>query len=132
MLVDLPEGWILVNAGPGDKAPLNLDIAPMRSRSSLLRELRELGITPKDIAFVVLTHLHDEHAGGGTHMTSSGRVLPTFVNARYIVQQGALEEAARPNERSGKHYRADDFEPLIESGQLDIVDAARRSPMGCG
>jgi glyoxylase-like metal-dependent hydrolase (beta-lactamase superfamily II) len=130
MLVDHPEGWILVNAGPGDKAPLSLDTAPMRSRSSLLRELRELGIVPKDIAMVLLTHLHDEHAGGGTHMTSSGRVLPTFPNARYIVQKEALDEAQHPSERSAEYYRADDFEPLLDSGQLEVVDGMREIAKG--
>ena len=130
MLVDHPDGWILVNAGPGDKAPLSLDIAPMRSRSSLLRELRELDLVPKDIAMVIYTHLHDEHVGGGTHMTSSGRVLPTFPNARYVVQRPALEEAMRPNERSGIYYRADDFEPLTEAGQLDQIDGGKEVASG--
>jgi glyoxylase-like metal-dependent hydrolase (beta-lactamase superfamily II) len=122
MVINHPDGWVLVNAGPGDKAPLSLDVAPMRSRSSLLRELRELGLMPKDIATVVYTHLHAEHVGGGTHMTSSGRVLPTFPNARYLVQREALEEAMKPNERCRRLYRADDHEPLLESGQLEVVE----------
>ena len=124
VLVDQPTGWILVNAGPGDKAPLSLDIAPMRSRSSLLRELRELGLMPKDISVVIYTHLHDEHVGGGTHMTSSGRTLPTFPQARYIVQRAALDEASRPNERSARRYRVDDFEPLVDSGQLEAIEGS--------
>jgi glyoxylase-like metal-dependent hydrolase (beta-lactamase superfamily II) len=130
MLVNHRDGWILVNAGPGDKAPLSLDVAPMRSRSSLLREFRELGLAPKDIAIVIFTHLHDEHAGGGTHMTSSGRVLPTFPSARYVVQRAALQEAAHPNERSGHYYRGDDFEPLQEADQLEIVDGRREVASG--
>ena len=130
MLLNHPAGWILVNAGPGDKAPANLDIAPMRSRSSLLRELRELGLVPKDIRTVIYTHLHDEHAGGGTHITSSGRVLPTFPNARYVIQKAAFAEAIRPNERSAQHYRNDDFEPLEESGQLEIVDGQAEIAQG--
>jgi len=130
MLVDHPDGWILVNAGPGDKAPLNMDIAPMRSRSSLLRELREVGLIPKDISMVVLTHLCNEYAGGGTHMTSSGRVLPTFPNAQYVVQKTSLDEAMRPNERSGRYYRADDFEPLVENDQINIVSGSKEIARG--
>lgn len=122
MLIDHPNGWVLVNAGPGDKPPLSLDVAPMRSRSSLARELRALGLMAKDIATVIYTHMHDEHAGGGTHMTSSGRVLPMFPNARYIVHRDALEEAMHPNERSRRHYRPDDHQPLLDSGQLEVVD----------
>ncbi len=130
MLVNHPDGWILVNVGPGDKAPLSLDVAPMRSRSSLLRELRELGLVPKDISMVVLTHLCDEYAGGATHMTSSGRVLPTFPNARYVVQKAALDEASQPNERSGRYYRADDFEPLVDNDQIDVVSGSKEIASG--
>ena len=130
MLLDHPDGWILVNAGPGDKAPLSLDVAPMRSRSSLMRDLRELGLMPKDIAVVIYTHLHDEHIGGGTHMTSSGRVLPTFPQARYVVQRSALDEASHPNERSRRHYRIDDFEPLVESGQLEAAEGSKEVARG--
>ena len=122
MLLEHSDGWVLVNAGPGDKAPLNLDIAPMRSRSSLLRDLRELGLVPKDIAVVIYTHMYNEHVGGGTHMTSSGRVLPTFPNARYVVQRDALEEAERPNERNARYYRSDDYEPLREAEQLEVIE----------
>jgi glyoxylase-like metal-dependent hydrolase (beta-lactamase superfamily II) len=122
MLIDHPDGWILVNVGPGDKAPLDLNIAPVRSRSSLLRELRDLGITPKDVTMVVLTHLHEEYAGGSTHMTSSGRIVPTFANARYVVQRDDYAAALVPSERSSRLYRRDDFTPLDEAGQLDLVD----------
>ncbi len=122
MLLDHPDGWILVNAGPGDKAPLDLSIAPVRSRSCLLRELRESYLTPKDVAVVVLSHLHDEYAGGATHMTSSGRVVPTFSNARYVVQRADFEVARAPSERSRRLYRSDDFLPLDEAGQLDLVE----------
>ena len=122
MLIDHPDGWILVNTGPGDKAPRDLDAAPVRSRSSLLRDLRDRCITPKDIALVVLTHLHEEYTGGATHMTSSGKVVPTFSNARYVVQRGAYEAAAAPSERCARLYRSDDYLPLEETEQLILVD----------
>ncbi len=130
LLIDHPDGWILVNAGPGDKAPLSLDVAPMRSRSSLIRELKELGLMAKDITTVIYTHMHDEHVGGGTHMTSSGRVLPTFPNARYIVHKDALEQAMNPSERSRYLYRADDIEPLIENDQVEIVNGTTEVSSG--
>ena len=115
-------GWVLVNTGPGDKDPTSLDVAPMRGRSSLLRALRDLGVSPRDISLVVLTHLHSEHAGGATHCTSSGRVLPAFSRARYVVQRAAWEEACQPSERHCHHYRPDDFLPLQENGQVDLVE----------
>ncbi len=122
LLIPHPDGWVLVDTGPGDKAPLSTDIAPTRSRSSLFRELKELGIHPRDVAIVILTHLRSEHAGGATHYTSSGRVIPSFPRARYIVQRAAWEEATHPSERVFRHYRFDDFLPIEENGQLELVD----------
>lgn len=130
MLIDHADGWILVNTGPGDKAPLDLSVAPVRSRSCLLRELRDMGLAPKDISMVILTHLHDEYAGGATHMTSSGRVVPTFSSARYIVHRADHEAASLPSERSRRLYRADDFLPLEESGQLELVDGVTEVAAG--
>ena len=130
MLIDHPDGWILVNTGPGDKAPLDLSVAPVRSRSCLLRELRDMCLAPKDISMVVLTHLHDEYAGGATHMTSSGRVVPTFSGARYIVQQAAYDVASAPSERSRRLYREDDILPLQESAQLELVDGVTEVAKG--
>ena len=99
VLIDHPDGWVLVNTGPGDKPPLSLDAARTRSRSSMVRELRQIGLMPKDIAVVIQTDLFSEYAGGCTHFTSSGRVLPTFPNARYVVHREALEEAMRPSKK---------------------------------
>ena len=122
MLIDHPDGWVLVNAGPGDKPPLDFNVMPSRSRSSLLRELRDLGIMPKDIAVVIYTHMHDEYTGGGTHITSSGRTIPTFPNARYVAHDAALNDALSPNERSQRYYRPDNVEPLIDYDVLETVD----------
>ena len=124
LLIDHPDGWTLVNAGPGEKPPLSLDVARQRSRSSFTRELKQLGLMPKDIAVVIYTHLYSEHAGGGTHMTSSGRVMPTFPNARYVVHKAAVEEASRPNARNRRRYRHDDYKPLMETGQLEMVEGS--------
>ena len=117
--------WVLVNTGPGDKIPSNADWVPVRGRSSLLRDLRELNVSPRTIDVVVMTHLHTEHAGGATHGTDTGRVLPTFSRARYVVQRAAWEEARNPNERSHLHYHPDDFLPLEEAGQVELVDGRK-------
>jgi glyoxylase-like metal-dependent hydrolase (beta-lactamase superfamily II) len=63
-------------------------------------------------------------------MTSSGRVLPTFPNARYVVQKDALADALSPSERSASLYRDDDYEPLLEAGQLDVVDGHKEIAKG--
>lgn len=46
--------------------------------------LRGLGISPRDVRQVVLTHLHTDHAGGLTHLT----------NARFWVSERELKRAS--------------------------------------
>jgi len=119
------EGWVLVDTGPGDAPPPKADVMATRGRSSLLRDLRELGINPRDIAVVVLTHLHTEHAGGATHSTDAGRLLPTFPRARYVVQESAWDEACHPDERNAHLYDPEQLHPLLEMEQIELIDGER-------
>jgi glyoxylase-like metal-dependent hydrolase (beta-lactamase superfamily II) len=57
-------------------------------------------------------------------------VLSTFPNARYLVQKDALEDASHPSERSSSLYRTDDYQPLIDSGQLEVVNGRREIAQG--
>ncbi|MGQ0607054.1 MAG: MBL fold metallo-hydrolase [Chloroflexota bacterium] len=73
--------------------------------------LRAVGEDPASIDFVVVSHLHYDHAGG--MIGSDGR--PAFVNARYVVQRDEAEAA------HGDELR---LQGIMEVEQLDLVRAA--------
>jgi glyoxylase-like metal-dependent hydrolase (beta-lactamase superfamily II) len=73
--------------------------------------LRAVGIDPEGIDFVVLTHLHYDHAGG--MVDGAGR--PFFPSARYVVQRDESEAA------HGDELRV---QGIMEVDQLDAVRAA--------
>jgi glyoxylase-like metal-dependent hydrolase (beta-lactamase superfamily II) len=73
--------------------------------------LRAVGEDPASIDYVVLTHLHYDHAGG---MLDADR-RPTFPNARYVVQRDEAEAA------HGDELR---MQGIMEVDQLDAVRAA--------
>ena len=75
--------------------------------------LREVGEDPESIDFVVVSHLHYDHAGG--MVDGTGR--PSFPNARYIVQRDEAEEAHSDQLR---------VQGIMEVEQLDIVREARQ------
>jgi glyoxylase-like metal-dependent hydrolase (beta-lactamase superfamily II) len=73
--------------------------------------LRAVGEDPASIDFVVVSHLHYDHAGGLVDV--NGR--PNFPNARYVVQRDEAEAA------HGDELR---LAGLMETEQLDLVRAA--------
>ena len=90
-------------------------------RTLLEDGLRSLGHTTDDIALMIDTHLHFDHAGGNTFVDAGGAVHPTFRKARYVVQRGEYEWATHTNERTAASYFAHNFEPIVASGQYDFV-----------
>ena len=73
--------------------------------------LREVGEDPASIDFVVVTHLHYDHAGG--MVDADGR--PSFPNARYVIQRDEADAA------HGDELR---MQGIMEVEQLDAVRAA--------
>ncbi|MBM3942793.1 MAG: MBL fold metallo-hydrolase [SAR202 cluster bacterium] len=113
---------VLVDTGVGskenDKDRDNLGLVPSR----LLKGLKGVGLTPKDIHAVILTHLHFDHCGGCTRLDRTGTTVPTFPKARYYVQRSCWEEACKPSPRHSRHHRPEDFLPIAERGQLELLD----------
>jgi glyoxylase-like metal-dependent hydrolase (beta-lactamase superfamily II) len=74
----------------------------------------------------LLTHFHGDHAGGATRWDTEngapGPCVPVFGRARYLGQRLELADASYPNERTAATYNADNFRPLLERNQLDIIN----------
>lgn len=113
---------ILVDTGIGDKGDDKFNaLYAVDKREDLASSLGALGLTPDDIDVVICTHLHFDHAGGNTKKESGG-FRPAFPRARYIVQRGEWEAATNPNERTRASYRPEDFLPLMDAGQLELIE----------
>jgi glyoxylase-like metal-dependent hydrolase (beta-lactamase superfamily II) len=87
---------------------------------SLEKSLKKHGLGFNDIHHVILTHLHFDHAGGGTK-EENGKLVPTFPNARYYVQQLNLETAQKPNIREKASYFPANYAPLLENEKLELL-----------
>ena len=79
-----------------------------------------------------MTHLHADHAGGCTHWSDpndpESEAVPSFPNARYLIQRLEMAEAAFPNERTRGTYFANNWEPLRRNGPTRAC--GRRSDPG--
>jgi glyoxylase-like metal-dependent hydrolase (beta-lactamase superfamily II) len=79
------------------------------------------GESTDTITHMIITHLHFDHASGAT-MLKDGKIVPTFPNARYMVQRTHLEWALQPSLRDRASFFKEDFEPLLDRGLVHTVD----------
>ncbi|MGW8267302.1 MAG: MBL fold metallo-hydrolase [Longimicrobiales bacterium] len=128
LLVETPDALVLVDSGVGNKEGEKFrDIYGVDNDGSPTRledAIRSVGFDPGDVDLVIGTHLHFDHAGGSTRLTEDGKIVPSFPNARYVLQQGELTFAQSPNERVRASYMSKNFLPLVEAGLVDTVDGA--------
>jgi glyoxylase-like metal-dependent hydrolase (beta-lactamase superfamily II) len=124
LLLEAKDRWILIDTGAGDKFDEKWkSIYGLEGTPLLEAELRKIGIQSSDISIVINTHLHWDHAGGNTRRSQDGsRWVPSFPNARYVVQKGEFEFAMNPNERTRGSYRHEDYEALQKDGYFDFVE----------
>ena len=122
MLVQTPKVNILVDTGAGSKRQDKFKEAYGLNGNKLLRNLRALGLTARDIDIVILSNLHFDHSGGCTKLDRSGNAVPTFPKAKYLIQRKCWEEATNPNERYKNAFYTDDFLPLEEKGMVEFMD----------
>jgi len=108
---------ILIETGNGTKwTPKLRDIYGIQEGNPLIDNLAAKGAHPDQIDVVINTHLHFDHAGGNTKL-HNGIAVPTFPNAKYIVQAAEIAHAANPTERDRASYFEETFLPMQQSGQ---------------
>lgn len=116
LLIESAAGLILVDTGYGDKlTPRQQQSLNLPGQFRLGGDLASLGYKPEDIAIVLSTHLHGDHAGGNTRFAedAGGRtIVPAFPNATYMAQRLELADATYPNERTRNAYFQENFLPL--------------------
>jgi len=131
LLIEHDDGLILIDTGAGNKENdkfhdiYGLENGGAKGRTALEDAIGALGFQLEDIAIVINTHLHFDHGGGNTYRNEGGKVLPSFPNARYVVQRGEYDYATHTNERTAASYFPPNFEPLRAAGQLDLVEGER-------
>ena len=127
LLIEHERGLALIDNGAGNKENpkfheiYGVENSGAEGRTLLEDGLRSIGVRPEDIALMIDTHLHFDHAGGNTWIDEGGVVRPTFPNARYVVQRGEYEWATHTNERTAASYFPHNFEPVIAAGQFDFI-----------
>jgi glyoxylase-like metal-dependent hydrolase (beta-lactamase superfamily II) len=134
VLVEHADGLVLIDTALGNKEDAKfLDIYGVENQglegaTQLEDALASAGFLPKDVKWVINTHLHFDHAGGNTTMDPDlendprRHIRPTFPNATYVVQRGDLEFARHTNERTRASYLPHNFEPVAAADRWRLLD----------
>jgi glyoxylase-like metal-dependent hydrolase (beta-lactamase superfamily II) len=122
-LVETGSDLVLIDTGIGDK---NGDQFAERfgmdpDAPRLPEQIVAAGYEPGDVTRVVLTHLHFDHCGWNA-TEDSGRLVPTFPNARYFLARGEVEHARNPNLRDRASYDPRNWEPLFDAGVVELFE----------
>jgi len=131
LLIEHPDALVLIDNGVGNKenekfhSIYGVENSPIGSvgPTQLESALAEAGFSPDDVTMVINSHLHFDHAGGNTKRDESGAITLSFPNATYVVRQGEWDWAHRANERTSASYFPHNFDPVAESGRLELVDS---------
>ncbi len=105
-LIDHPKGLVLVDTGVKNEGP-----ATVREEDKVVNRIREAGFQPEDVKYVVMTHMHVDHAA---YMTE-------FPGATFVVRKEELKAAWWP-ETCEKGYVYRDYKDTRDYEYLQPVD----------
>lgn len=78
--------------------PALVECGPAKSIGVVIDALRGLGMDPGDLAYLVLSHIHLDHAGGAGDVARafpSATIVVSEVGARHLVDPGRLNDSSR-------------------------------------
>lgn len=91
----------------------------------MMTDLARVDLMKEDITDVIQTHLHFDHAGGGTYIDKDGQLKVQFPNARYWIQKGEWDAAWNPNPKDRRSYKPENMRPLEEAGVIEWLEGDR-------
>jgi glyoxylase-like metal-dependent hydrolase (beta-lactamase superfamily II) len=120
LLIRTGRQTVLVETGMGNKLSDRM-VKFYGQPAQLLANLAAGGVSPEDIDIVINTHLHFDHCGWNTVRDKTGKIVPTFPRAKYYAPEGEWQYARKPSERDAISYIPDNYDPLVQSGQMTLL-----------
>jgi glyoxylase-like metal-dependent hydrolase (beta-lactamase superfamily II) len=104
-----------------------------KDTSNVKTNLDIFDIRPEEIDFVILTHLHFDHAAGCTFVSDEFKTTPVFPNARYLVHRTEWDYAIGHVGSSigsfGEKYRLDELYKLAAEGRFRFIERENYYPV---
>ena len=120
LLIRTGQQTVLVETGMGNKLSDRM-IKFYGQPAKLLGNLAAGGVAPEDVDIVINSHLHFDHCGWNTVRDRNGKIVPTFPRAKYFAPEGEWQYARHPSERDAISFIPENYDPLVESGQMILL-----------
>lgn len=111
---------VLVETGMGNKLSDRM-VKFYGQPARLLDHLAAGGVAPEDVDIVINSHLHFDHCGWNTVRGAHGKFVATFPRAKYYAPEGEWQYARHPSERDSVSFISENYDPLVESGQMTLL-----------
>jgi glyoxylase-like metal-dependent hydrolase (beta-lactamase superfamily II) len=122
LLIEEGNSKILIDCGMGNKQDEKFfSHYEPKPTHTLQSELNKAGLSTDDITDVFLTHLHFDHCGGAVKRNENGTLETVFAKANYWTNEKHWNWAISPNSRERNSFLKENFVPIKESGQLQMV-----------
>jgi len=134
LVVDTPTKRIIVDTCVGNDKPREVFPNWHMLQTSFMQDLKAAGFAPESFDAVLCTHLHLDHVGWNT-MLVDGHWVPTFPNARYLIERTEFdyvhdeaegEDVEQWLKDSNRDIIADSIGPVLKAGLVDLVDNRHR------
>ncbi len=112
ILIQFQGKTLLIDTGVGNKMDeRQLRNNGVRAQSQLEDSLASLGLLAEDIDYVLMTHMHADHASGLTKLENE-QYVSTFLNAKILLSTTEWNELRQPNIRSRNTYWKENWEAI--------------------
>lgn len=131
-LVRLPGRTVLIDTGTGNGKVRSISALSELDEPFLAR-LAVAGIEPRDVDYVLLTHLHNDHVGWNTYR-SGDAWMPTFPRARHLLSrnENAYVAAVAAGSEPDPQGLAPDIGPMLHRPNVDFYDDSVRPVIDAG
>ena len=120
-LYSIPE-WGSVYLINEEKKAL-IDTGPTTSLSVVLDGIKRAGVRSEDIDYIIVTHIHLDHAGG------AGVIIRDMPHAQVLVHHRGAKHLVNPAKLIGSAIEAQGEETIVKHGEVVPIAAERVKPV---
>lgn len=132
LVVDTPSRRIMVDTCIGNDKERAMEVMA-HLQTPFMEDLEGAGFARESFDTVLCTHLHVDHVGWNT-MRVDGKWVPTFPNARYLLEKDEYEYWRKGEDLYTENdwdviqnqTFADSVQPIVDAGLVDLVDGDHR------